>query len=46
MGPRGDVIKEADWCIGEIYNHLEKNNLLEKTTSCKFTNELYYFSKN
>ena len=31
MGPRGDVIKEADWCIGEIYNHLEKNNLLENT---------------
>ena len=31
MGPRGDVIKEADWCIGELYNHLEKNNLLENT---------------
>ena len=26
--------------------YLHKNNLLEKTTSCKFTNELYYFSKN
>ena len=31
MGPRGDVIKEADWCIGELYNHLEKNNLIENT---------------
>ncbi len=31
MGPRGDVIKEADWCIGELYSHLEKNNLLENT---------------
>ena len=31
MGPRGDVIKEADWCIGELYNHLEENNLLENT---------------
>ena len=31
MGPRGDVIKEADWCIGELYNHLDENNLLENT---------------
>ena len=31
MGPRGDVIKEADWCIGELYDHLEENNLLENT---------------
>ena len=31
MGPRGDAIVEADWCIGELYNHLEKNNLLENT---------------
>lgn len=31
MGPRGDAIVEADWCIGELYNHLEENNLLENT---------------
>ena len=31
MGPRGDAILEADWCIGELYAHLEKNNLLENT---------------
>ncbi len=31
MGPRGDAIVEADWCIGELYNHLEQNNLLENT---------------
>ena len=31
MGARGDAIVEADWCIGELYNHLEENNLLENT---------------
>ena len=31
MGPRGDAILEADWCIGELYTHLIKNNLLENT---------------
>jgi len=31
MGPRGDVIVEADWCIGEIIKTLEKEKLLEKT---------------
>ena len=31
MGPRGDAIVEADWCIGELYNHLKKSNLLENT---------------
>ena len=31
MGPRGDVIKEADWCIGEMYNYLEENGILENT---------------
>ena len=31
MGPRGDVIIEADWCIGELYNTLENENLLENT---------------
>ena len=31
MGPRGDVIKEADWCIGEMYDYLEENGILENT---------------
>ena len=31
MGPRGDVIVEADWCIGELVKTLEENGLLENT---------------
>ncbi|MEM9718993.1 MAG: arylsulfatase [Bacteroidota bacterium] len=31
MGPRGDVIVEADWCIGELYKTLEAEGLLENT---------------
>ena len=31
MGPRGDVIVEADWCIGEIVKTLEEQGLLENT---------------
>lgn len=31
MGPRGDVIVEADWCIGEFIRSLEENGLLENT---------------
>jgi len=31
MGPRGDVIVEADWCIGELMSTLEKEGLLENT---------------
>lgn len=31
MGPRGDVIVEADWCIGELIKTLEEENLLENT---------------
>ena len=31
MGPRGDVIIEADWCIGELYKTLEAEGLLENT---------------
>jgi len=31
MGPRGDAIIEADWCIGELYTYLEENKLLENT---------------
>ncbi len=31
MGPRGDVIVEADWCIGEFIKMLETEGLLENT---------------
>jgi arylsulfatase A-like enzyme len=31
MGPRGDVILEADWCIGEFMKTLEEQGLLENT---------------
>ncbi len=31
MGPRGDVIVEADWCIGELVKTLESEGLLENT---------------
>ncbi|MFD0799508.1 arylsulfatase [Maribacter chungangensis] len=31
MGPRGDVIVEADWCVGELINTLEEEGLLENT---------------
>ncbi|UMB59629.1 arylsulfatase [Lutibacter sp. A80] len=31
LGPRGDVILEADWCIGEFIKTLEEENLLENT---------------
>lgn len=31
MGPRGDVILEADWCIGEFIKTLENEGLLENT---------------
>ena len=31
QGPRGDVIVEADWCIGELVKTLEKEGLLENT---------------
>lgn len=31
MGPRGDVILEADWCIGELLKTLEAEGLLENT---------------
>lgn len=31
MGPRGDVIVEADWCVGELVSELKKLNLLENT---------------
>ncbi|MGL1886794.1 MAG: arylsulfatase [Reichenbachiella sp.] len=31
LGPRGDVILEADWCIGEFIKTLETEGLLENT---------------
>jgi arylsulfatase A-like enzyme len=31
MGPRGDAIAEADWCVGELVKTLETEGLLEKT---------------
>ncbi|UMB59202.1 arylsulfatase [Lutibacter sp. A80] len=31
MGPRGDVILEADWCIGEFIKTLEDEGILENT---------------
>ena len=31
MGPRGDVIAEADWCIGEMYKYLEDEGLIDNT---------------
>jgi len=31
MGPRGDVIVEADWCIGELINTLESEGILDNT---------------
>ncbi len=31
MGPRGDAIVEADWCVGELIKTLEKEGLLENT---------------
>lgn len=31
MGPRGDVILEADWCVGQLMETLEKEGLLDNT---------------
>lgn len=31
MGPRGDSILEADWCVDQLLENLEKLNLLENT---------------
>lgn len=31
MGPRGDVILEADWCVAEFLKHLDKLGLTENT---------------
>lgn len=31
LGPRGDAIAEADWCIGELMKSLKEEGLLENT---------------
>jgi arylsulfatase A-like enzyme len=31
MGPRGDVILEADWCVGELMKTLQEEGILENT---------------
>ncbi|MFY0653565.1 MAG: arylsulfatase [Cyclobacteriaceae bacterium] len=31
MGPRGDVIVEADWCVGEFVKTLQEEGILENT---------------
>ncbi|WP_298744224.1 sulfatase-like hydrolase/transferase [uncultured Microbacterium sp.] len=31
MGPRGDVIAEADWCVGQIIEELERAGVWEDT---------------
>lgn len=31
MGPRGDAIAEADWCVGEVIAYLKEKGLLENT---------------
>ncbi|MFI3304598.1 MAG: sulfatase-like hydrolase/transferase [Rikenellaceae bacterium] len=31
LGPRGDAIVEADWCVGELIKNLEKEGILENT---------------
>jgi arylsulfatase A-like enzyme len=31
LGPRGDVIAEADWCVGQLLQKLEEKGLLENT---------------
>ena len=30
MGPRGDVIIEADWCIGELFKTLDRRKTFRK----------------
>ena len=31
LGPRGDVIVEADWCVGQLIDKLEREGLLDNT---------------
>ena len=31
LGPRGDAVIEADWCVGEVLSYLRNKGLLENT---------------
>lgn len=31
LGPRGDAVAEADWCVGEVIKHLDRKGMLENT---------------
>lgn len=31
MGPRGDAIVEADWCVGQLIKNLEEQGILDNT---------------
>lgn len=31
LGPRGDAVVEADWCVGQIVKHLDSLDLLDNT---------------
>ncbi len=31
LGPRGDAIVEADWCVGEVIDYLDEKGFLENT---------------
>lgn len=31
MGPRGDAVVEADWCVGEVLSYLREKGILENT---------------
>ncbi|MGI5847166.1 MAG: sulfatase-like hydrolase/transferase [Candidatus Cryptobacteroides sp.] len=31
LGPRGDVILEADWCVGQVMRQLDSLNILDNT---------------
>lgn len=31
LGPRGDVIAEADWCVGQLLQKLQEKGLMENT---------------
>ena len=31
MGPRGDAILEADWCVGQLLDYLQNKGLMENT---------------
>lgn len=31
MGPRGDAIMEADWCVGELLSYLDSLDLMDNT---------------